>query len=129
MPGSLQDVLLALAHRHLRFILAPEPLAILRIMPAETVHSPALACFFYEQGPGRAQTRVAEMMRRFMAEGGLCVADPLLLASQFHQLCQGGLFERRFWNLTDQVAEAEIDQAAEFAVETFLRAHGGPAPA
>jgi len=128
-PGPLREVLLELARRYLRFVLAPEALSILRIMPAEAVRSPALARSFYDQGPGQAQTRVAGMLHRFMEEGELCVADPLLLASQFQQLCQAGLFERRFWNLIDHVSDLEIDQSAEFAVETFLRAHGRTEPA
>ena len=123
-PGPIGEVLLVLAQRSLSFLLMPTTLAVLRMMASVTERSPALARSFFEQGPGQAQVRVARRLQRAISDGELRANDPLLLASQFHQLCQAGLYERRFWNLVSDTSPAEVEHAAEVAVDAFMRANG-----
>jgi AcrR family transcriptional regulator len=124
--GSVREILTALARAVIRFSLLPEALASYRLAVAEAGRFPELSQSFYENGRLQAYLRIAAWMRAQIDAGRLHPAEPQWLAQQFARLCQAGPLEAALFGLERQVPAEEQAELADFAVETFLRAHATP---
>ncbi len=123
-PGSdLDEALTALGQRVLRFLLDERPLAIYRVVIAESARFPELGRAFYEHGPA-VFTRVFGDWLRLQAEAGrLSVPDPEMAANQFIGLLRAGVYLRATLGLTSAAIDAEIDATVAAAVRTFLKSY------
>lgn len=105
-----------------RFITGDEVIAFRRIVYAEGAKSD-LGRLFYENGPKRGWTRMAEDFERAMDEGRMRRADPWTAVNQLHALCEAGPIQRLLEGSSDGVDEAGLIAAAEAAADTFIRAY------
>ncbi len=127
LPAQSDDpatALTTLGQRMLRFLLDAKPLAINRVVMAESVRFPELGRAFYENGPGLFRQAFATWLEAQAAAGRLAVADPLIASDQFMgMLRSAGLYLRASLGLPPPPTDAEIDATVAAAVRTFLKAY------
>jgi TetR/AcrR family transcriptional regulator, mexJK operon transcriptional repressor len=117
---TLEDILLHLAQAMLRGALAPEALALYRIIIAEAGRFPELALAVTEQTASRgAVARIAALLQREAASGKITVDDCSFAAAQFLQMVVS-LPQRRGLGLGPPMTAAECDAWAEKTVTLFL---------
>lgn len=125
LPDSVTDVratLTDLALRALRFMLEERSLAIYRVVVAESVRFPELGRVYYERGPAVGRRVLAAWLERQMEAGNLRRGDPGLAAEQFTGLLRTHLHLRALLGVGPAPSDAEIEETATAAVETFLSA-------
>lgn len=106
----------------LRFVTGEEVIAFRRIVYAEGAKSD-LGKLFYENGPKRGWTQMADDFARAMDLGRMRRADPWTAVTQFHALCEAGPVQRLLEGSIASVADADLVVAAEAAADTFIRAY------
>jgi hypothetical protein len=116
---AVQDFALAFV----RFITTEEILAFRRIVYAEGAKS-ELGKLFYENGPKRGWSRMAEDFAAAMDQGLMRRADPWVAVNQFHALCEAGPVQRLLEGSLLRVDEQDLVGAAKAAADTFIRAYG-----
>ena len=121
-PGDIEASLTAIAMRFLDLVLSPEAIALNRIIIAEVIRFPALGAVFWAAGPERTRGQIEGFLRRAAAAGSLAIANPRLAAEQFIALARGEIHLRSLLRLEDPGDPAALQEAAERAVATFLRA-------
>jgi TetR/AcrR family transcriptional repressor of mexJK operon len=128
LPSDVTDVaaaLTSLGQRMLHFLLSDRPLAIHRVVIAESVRFPELGRAFYDNGPDLFRRTFSEWLVRQQQAGRLIVPDPGLAADQFVGMLRGtGVFLRASLGLPPAVSDAEIDVTVAGAVSTFMKAYG-----
>ena len=117
---SLQN----LARRVMRLVLSDELLTIHRLVAAEAGRFPEVGEALYEAGPRQGAARLAALLEGHMAAGRLRRADSLLAAKQLLALVFSDHYRRRLWNVGPIPTDAEMDEAADAAIDTFLAAYG-----
>jgi AcrR family transcriptional regulator len=105
------------------FISSEEPIAFRRMVYAEGAKS-ELGRLFYEHGPKRGWTRMAEVFQRAMDEGRMRRADPWTAVHQLNALCEAGPVQQLLAGALTHVDAATLSSAAEAAADTFIRAYG-----
>jgi AcrR family transcriptional regulator len=95
-----------------------------RLIAAEAERSPEVGQAFYESGPRRGAERVAELLEEMARAGHLDLEEPLAAAHQFLGLVQNRYFKARLCNAIPELTEEQIEDEAELATRTFLRAFG-----
>jgi TetR/AcrR family transcriptional regulator, mexJK operon transcriptional repressor len=121
---DVEAALRAIAERFLRLILAPDVLALNRIIIGEVTRFPELAEVFWRAGPERTRVQVEGFLRRAAADGSLDIVDARIAAGEFAALVRGEIHLRALFGLGGETGEAAITTAARNAVATFLRAFG-----
>jgi len=99
-----------------------EMVATHRMVLAEAGHS-AVGSLFYEAGPKRGISEIAEFFRRVMAHGGMRQDNPTTAAQQFIALVQTEIQPRWYYKELPPLTDAQIKDIAGRAVATFLRAY------
>lgn len=125
-PGKLRETLTMLARAYLDIVLSPGGLAVFRVVIAEGPRFPKLARTFYLAGPQVMTTMVSEQLANAAASGEVDLGEigRETAASLFNNLVRG---EPQLQCLTHPDAapsSAQIDQWANAAVVTFMRAYG-----
>jgi TetR/AcrR family transcriptional repressor of mexJK operon len=116
--GRIDDVLLALARRTIAGALAPEAVAINRIVMAESSRFPSLAKHMHEQGWQRSNAAVAALLDRFAKAGQIEVDDTTVAADLFLSLIIGR--QTRMAMLGIETDPEQVDQRVQAAVKLFL---------
>jgi TetR/AcrR family transcriptional repressor of mexJK operon len=116
--GRIDDVLLALARRTIAGALAPEAVAINRIVMAESARFPSLAKHMHEQGWQRSNAAVAALLDRFAKAGQIEVEDTTVAADLFLSLIIGR--QTRMAMLGIETDPEQVDQRVQAAVRLFL---------
>jgi TetR/AcrR family transcriptional regulator, mexJK operon transcriptional repressor len=112
------------ARRQLTQILQPQPMQLRRLVIAEAVTFPALGRAFYELGPGRTITELANAFERLSKRGLLNIADPARAASDFNWLVMSDPLNRAMLLGDNGPPDAKsIARWAEQGVRTFLAAY------
>ena len=114
---DLRAVLTRFAAAYLGFIVSGEVLAITRTAIAEG-HASPLGPHLFEQGPGRALTKMRTYFSRVMERGKLQAASPATAALHFKALVEAGFLEEALYG-----APTPDQQAIDEAVAAFLRAY------
>lgn len=120
--GNMAEAVRRFALTFVDFITNDEVIAFRRIVYAEGAKSD-LGRLFYENGPKRGWTRMAEDFERAMAEGRMRRADPWTAVNQFHALCEAGPVQRLLEGSSSNIDEADFTAAAAAAADTFIRAY------
>ena len=124
--GALQEqpeaALAAFARQFLYSITRPDAVRIRAILIGESVHFPDLATQFYEQGPQRTLTHLAQFFVRQQQAGYFAAIDPAVLADQFLSALRGERFQKLQLGLLPTPDEVEIDAWARQSTSLFL--HG-----
>ncbi len=121
--GDARERLLRIAETFINHLMAPEAMAIHRLVVGEGERFPELARLFYEAGPRVGLPRTAELIKRLMDAGVLRPSDPVMAAHHLKDLALSGLFYPRLWAIIPDPSAAERRRHAEIAVDTFLRAY------
>lgn len=119
--GDLRRDLTDLAVRQVSGVMAPELLALRRLVIAEAIRFPELGQSFHDRGPGRTIDALARVFERLHEQGRLDVPDPRRAARDFNWLIMGEPLNRAM--LLGQ-AEVPIKRWASEAVEAFMAIYG-----
>ena len=120
-----------LGRRFLELILAPDGIALYRIILGEVTRFPMLGEVFWHAGPERQRLQIEAFLKSATASGTLALADTRLAAEQFVSLVRGEIQLRYLLRLEADADEPAIEAAVEEAVATFMRAferRTAPAP-
>jgi TetR/AcrR family transcriptional repressor of mexJK operon len=120
---DVRGVLDAVARSAIRFGTEAETLAIYRIVVGETGRFPELGRVFYETGPRRVLSRLAEYLREVSDKGLLEIPDPRLAAEQFVGMVRGAHYLRRLLRIEEEPEAPDPEQIIESAVNVFLKAY------
>ena len=115
--ADARAVLHRFATGYLRFIVSDEVLAITRTAISDGSSS-ALGPHLFEQGPGRALTKMTRYFAALMARGALRQAPPEKAAVHFKGLIEAGFLEKALYG-----ADTDDEEAVHDAVDVFLRAY------
>ena len=123
-----RSLLGSVLREQLAIVLAPNLLALRRLVIGLLPQFPDLARELYEHGAQRAIRSLAEVIGRLDAAGLLSVADAELAATQLNWLVMGEPVHRAML-LGDAAARDGLDIAAhvDAALDVFLAAYGRPA--
>jgi TetR/AcrR family transcriptional repressor of mexJK operon len=120
---GLEAALGSLARQYLELMLAPESLALYRVLMAEVTRFPELGRVTYEAGPAPAVSSLAHYLREQVVAGRLQVPDPELAAEQFYGMLQGYLQLRALLGVEQAWPREDLERYLRCAVTTFLAAH------
>lgn len=121
MPaGTPEQILNAVGKKFLHVFLAPEILAAMRVVLAESTQFPELSKTFLEAGPKGAQQRLGGYFAEWNRQGLLTVDDPDILAAQFLGMIKGPYFLSLLFGIGEQPTEKEMNHSLSQAVEIFL---------
>lgn len=116
---DLEETLTAFGQRLLGLYMSPALICIYRIAITEANRFPDLVKAFYEQGPGRATSRLAEVLEAARDRGEIRTDDCLRLAGHFVGMIRENLLQVMF-GLCPPPSDEEAQQAVASAVEVFL---------
>jgi AcrR family transcriptional regulator len=122
-PGQLRAALARFAHALIDLLLSPENVAIYRIVSSEAPRHPELGRFFYENGPARAISRLAEYLALAMENGLLQHGNPRLVAAQFIGLIRADMQTRSMFGMDEEALRSERVVVVESGLDVFLRAY------
>jgi len=123
-PRDAREFLGFYGRRLIELMTRPEMLAQVRLVIAATAKFPRLGHAFYESGPCHGQRRLAARLSRLIETGELEIADTMLAAQQFAELCKAGLFNRALFCPDVTIQPEEIGPRVDAAVEIFMRVYG-----
>ncbi len=115
--GGLAATLTAFARTYLDVLLEPRSLALYRMVMGEGARFPDLGGVFFQQGPGRVATQLADYLRHY--ELGRATAPVELLAREFLSLVRADLHLRALLGVEIAGAEAR-SKAVSRAVTLFI---------
>ena len=102
---------------------SPDSLAHIRTVIAIAGKIPEIGRAFYEAGPAYGEKNLGAWLAQRTARGEVAIDDPESAASHYLQLCQGSVFRRMLFGVTEQATEAELAAAVDQAVDLFMRAY------
>src|SRR4051812_3822279 len=121
--GHLEKDLRDLARRLLTLVLQPEMMRLRRLVIAEARQFPDMGRFFYELGPGRTISALAETFGQLNRQGRLAASDATLAATQFNWLIMAAPLNQAMLLGQDEAPTPhEINRWADRGVRTFLAA-------
>jgi TetR/AcrR family transcriptional repressor of mexJK operon len=126
LKGPVRDQLEEIARAFLKMVMAPESVALHRLLTSGTT-SPKLVQLFWDAGPRRVQGGLQQFLRSEVDADQLDIADVPRAASQFFALLKGEVHARLLCGCEELVSGREIDTHVRATVEFFLRAYG-PTP-
>jgi len=118
---EFEETLRRMAALMVRAALAPQALAIQRVIIAEARRFPELAAVLNEEGTRAEAIRyITGILEQEARRGTLTLPDPAFAAEQFMQMVVSAP-QRRALGLGSPMTEAELDQWAQDAVDLFLK--------
>lgn len=120
---ELRSKMERLARAVLDLFLSPDVVAFNRLVSAEAPRFPALGKLFYESGPDRLITRLAEVFETAMSAGLLRQSSPRDAALHFIGLITGDLQLRAMLGDASALSAAERNHAITTGVGVFLAAY------
>lgn len=121
---GVRATLLAFARRFLHLALDPTSLGLHRLLVSETPHFPELARAVFEAGPRRTVASLAGWITAASRRGDLRVDNPTLAAEQLLGALRGHLQLRALFGVAPAPDAAEMNVAAEHAIDAFMAAYG-----
>ena len=124
---TFAETLHEIGRRFLGLVLAPERVALYRLVVAESGRLPEVGDIFYRTGPQSVQAHLAEFFRAAAARGLVPPLAPEALAVQFLGSVLGDYHFRVLCNPTRSPTAKEIERHLDFVVPLFLAGARGPA--
>ncbi|MDX7953544.1 TetR/AcrR family transcriptional regulator [Lichenihabitans sp. Uapishka_5] len=118
VSGSVEDVLLAMSRAMMASALAPEAVAINRILIAQALRFPELAQMAHQEGWQRSIAALAAVLQHFVDDGQISVTNCDLAADLFLSLVVGR--QTRLAMLGIDTDPAQVDHRIRAAVRLFL---------
>jgi AcrR family transcriptional regulator len=107
-----------------RMITSLRAVAMQRVIFREVERLPEVGRIFFQNGPQRHITKLADYLRQATAEGKLNVEDPVGAAFMFMSIVKAPFHLHQLCGLIGTPPAAAIDRAVKEAVDVFLRAYG-----
>lgn len=121
---DVRGVLRSLAREFLGLALAPDTIALHRLIVAESVRLPELGAMTYASGPRTAVARLAAYLREQSAAGRIAIADPEQAAERFFAMVLGHFQLRALLCVPEPRPDPQARQRwTERAVDMFLAGH------
>lgn len=117
---DLPGLLTAFGRQLLDILLSPDLVGIYRIVVTEYSRFPDLVRLFYEQGPGRASARLAELLEDARDRGEIDAADCARTADQYFGMIRGNLHLQVVLGLRPRPDAGEIEEIVTSATSIFL---------
>jgi len=117
---DLRATLTAFGQHLMGVYMSPTLIGIYRIAVTEATRFPDLVKSFYEQGPGRAASRLAEVLEVANQRGEIRTDDCLRLAGHFVGMIRDNLHLQVVLGLRTAPSDEEARAAVGSAVEVFL---------
>ncbi len=124
---TFEETLREIGRRYLGLVLAPERVALYRLVVAESGRLPEVGDIFFRSGPQSVVAHVAEFFRAAAARGLVPPVAPEALAIQFLGSVLGDNHFRVLCNPTRSPTAKEIERHVDMAVALFLKGARGPA--
>ena len=118
---SLREVLMAFGRQLMVLYTSPALLGAYRAVVSEAQRFPKLAKAFYEQGPGRTEDRLAEVLRKAVERGDACIDDCAIAASHFMGMLRDNLHLKMLLGLMEPPAARQVENVVTVAVDIFLK--------
>lgn len=122
--GDVEMTLKRIGDQYLKLILSKDALSMNRIILCEAEQFPELGKLFYEVGPKRSRTFLADYLRRMDKEKILRVPDPWMSANLLLNMLKSYLHMQCMLGLKKSVSAAERRELLDYAVQVFLDGHG-----
>jgi TetR/AcrR family transcriptional repressor of mexJK operon len=123
LEEPLEGTLKEYGSRLLQFALSENQIALARVVGMESPRFPKLGERFYEIGPGRGLTYLANYMTGQIKRGALIKEDPRMMAEHLISLITGGYVRWAILGLRDNLTSKEKQQRLDGAVKMFMRAY------
>lgn len=117
---GLRETLTAFGQHLMSGYMSPTLIGIYRMAVTEANRFPDLVRLFYEQGPGRATSQLAEVLEGAKERGEIRADDCLRLAGHFVGMIRDNLHLQVVLGLRPPPSEQEVREAVASAVEVFL---------
>ncbi|WP_019142918.1 TetR/AcrR family transcriptional regulator [Noviherbaspirillum massiliense] len=121
--GDLQAILQNLGQSFLKIIMAPEIVAMRRIVISQSGRSD-LGRLFYERGPKSAWAQVTDLLQSAIDNRVLRPADARIMTMHLKSLYEAEVVELQLLGVISKVTRKEIERIVAAAVEVFMRAYG-----
>jgi AcrR family transcriptional regulator len=121
---DIRRFMIELGRRFVRLLLSDEVITLHRIVVAEATRFPEIGEALYEAGPKRGKQRLVTYLKQAIADGRLKPCDPERAAEHATEMCVGGMYRKRLWNVGPAPTEEEIEAAIASAVDVFMAAYG-----
>lgn len=109
----------------LTILAQPFVVAAHRIVIGVAERMPEVGSEFFERGPKRLTTALANYFDHHVAKGDLKIADTYFAAAQFLELIQASIIRPRLYGaITEEPSREEIDRNVASALAMFLAAYG-----
>ena len=121
-PGrmALDEALTSFGRHLMQVYMSPPVIGVYRIAVTEAHRFPQLVRTFYEQGPGRMATRLAEVLATYRDKGAIDLDDCDVAASQFVGMIRDNLHLQVVLGLRGAPTGEEAEAVVASAVGIFL---------
>ena len=120
-----REVLVRLVREYYSLGLTANGLDFMRMLISVSGRFPEMARDFYEVGPGRTLTALAQWIDGEVALGRLSVGDSQIAAEHFLSMILGHVQLRGLLHVGRTLPTREIERRAAYCADAFLKAHGG----
>ncbi len=121
VQGDIEADLRRMARTLAQMLTRPEHIAMLRMVIGAAGKFPAIGRALYESGPQYGKEKLGAYLDLARSRGQLSIADTMSAAGLFQQLAYSDIVMRLLFCVEDTLPEERIEQAAENAVDVFLR--------
>jgi AcrR family transcriptional regulator len=120
---DVAGVLKRLGVAYVKFLCRPEKASAIRTVIAIADRMPEVGRKFYESGPERGMTLLADYLNAQIEAGVLAIDDVEIAAVQLMESFQAKLFKPMVFNFAPSPSEQQIERVVGVAVSTFLAAY------
>lgn len=119
--GDFREGLRQCGLDYMKVIVTPEVVKLYRIVVGEAGQFPEIAATYYENGPSVIEEWLEKFIERAQSEGVLLKEDAHMAALVFLRMCRMNHYQRLLFNLSNRVAQREVEADVDFAVSSFMK--------
>jgi AcrR family transcriptional regulator len=120
---DLEHALGSFCHEFISKVTSPVAIALNRLVVGEVNRFPEIGKIFYERGPRRTHTLLADFLTGAMNRGLLRRTDPVRCAQQLNAMCMSGCHQQLMMGVIDAATPDMINDDAQRTLDTFMRAY------
>ncbi|NND68228.1 MAG: TetR/AcrR family transcriptional regulator [Halioglobus sp.] len=111
------------AERFISTLTEAQPVAMYRLVMAESERHPEVGEAFYESGPKPVVTALADYFERATARGELAVDQPMMAATQYLFMIKGFTVDMALVGIAEEARPFPTDSYVQYCTDLFLRAN------
>jgi AcrR family transcriptional regulator len=120
---DVEAVLTRLGAAYVKFLCRPEKASAIRTVIAIADRMPEVGRKFYETGPARGMSHLADYLTSQIEAGMLAIDDVEIAAVQLMECYQANLFKPMVFNFAPAPSAQQIERVVRVAVKMFLAAY------